>query len=108
MTGEAEPIMADPYWPSKIHNGLVNPEVKVKPISQLKNNLMVNWYGLGISGADNSNNSSISVFGILLPICRYHTLDRCCSCLFNQAIATLLYLSRHYKQRAEKNVTLLY
>ena len=23
MTGEEQPIMADLYWPSKIHNGLV-------------------------------------------------------------------------------------
>ena len=25
MTCEAQPIMAHPLWPSKIHNGLVNP-----------------------------------------------------------------------------------
>ena len=40
--------MADPYWPSKVHNGLVNPimvwlnpGVKVKPRSQIINMLIV-------------------------------------------------------------------
>ena len=41
-------VKLSPYWPSKIHNGLVNPivawlnpEVKVKPRSQLINKLIV-------------------------------------------------------------------
>ena len=48
MTGAAQPIMADPSWLSKIHNGLVNPILawlnlgfKVKSRSQLINKLIV-------------------------------------------------------------------
>ena len=53
MTCEAVPIMANPYWPSKIHNGLVNPimawlnlGIKVKYWSQLINKLMVACSGM--------------------------------------------------------------
>ena len=53
MTGEAQSIMADPCWPSKFQNGIVNPitvwldtGVKVKPSSQLINKLMVVCSGM--------------------------------------------------------------
>ena len=53
MTCETEPIMADPYWPSKIHNSLVNRimawlnlGIKVKSGNQLINKLMVACSGM--------------------------------------------------------------
>ena len=44
------PIMAkqNSYWPSKFHNGLVNPGVNVKPKSQLINKLMVACSGIAL------------------------------------------------------------
>ena len=53
MTFEADPIMADPSWLSKIHNGLVIPimawlnlGIQVKSRSQLINKLMVTCNGM--------------------------------------------------------------
>ena len=48
VLGETQPIMADPSWPGKIHNGLVNPGVKVKLRSQFINKLMVACSGIAL------------------------------------------------------------
>ena len=53
MMGKAQTIMAEPLWPSRIHNGLVhpimawlNPVVKFKPRSQIINKLTVVCSGM--------------------------------------------------------------
>ena len=55
MIGVAQHIMADPEWPSKMYNGLVNPVLawsnpgfKVKPWSQLINKLIIVCSGMAL------------------------------------------------------------